>query len=49
MQHAWEDKIRVSVGVDLIRLVQNRDKSRDLLSMAKNVGIPCKAWNFLTH
>jgi hypothetical protein len=49
MQHSWEDKIRVSAGVDLIHLVQNRVMSRDLLNTAKNVGIPYKAWNFLTH
>ena len=49
MQHAWEDKIRVSAGLDLIHLVQNRVKSRDPLNTAKNVGIPYKASNFLTH
>jgi hypothetical protein len=49
MQQAWEDKIRGSAGVDLIHLVQKRVKSRDFLNTAKNVGIPYKAWNFLTH
>lgn len=49
MQHARDDKIRVSAGVDWINLVQNRVKSGELLNTVKNVGIPHKAWNFLTH